>query len=481
LSAIDNRLGKSLTLHRKYTSMTWKNMISHQRFGIGTSSSPGYRSEFIRDYDRIIFMSAFRRLQDKTQVFPLPGNVFVHNRLTHSLEVASVGRSLGTAIGRDVIVPLLDKNDESSQTFYANDLSGVIASACLAHDVGNPAFGHSGEKAIAYYFDKNKESQIDQRSLQSYFSEAEWQDLIQFEGNANALRLLTRAFIGKLEGGQRLNYLTLASILKYPCESLAVNKDFSHRKKFGFFQSEKEVFHSIMSSFGFSVESDPFVSSRRHPFVLLVEAADDICYRIIDMEDAHRIKIISHEKITGLFLDLIEQLQGGTSSMARTKDVLSKIGDENEAISYLRTKCIGGLVEATTAVFEKNHENILNGTWNESLVGEVEKQCPALKDIQDISVKRIYNHPSVIEVELAGYNVMSEILNIFIPAILKNNPSNMEKKSLLLIPNQFNHSRQPKMYYEKVMGVLDFVSGMTDGYATELYRKIKGIDIASHR
>jgi dGTPase len=461
--------------------MTWEKIISYNRFGMTQSSLSGHRSEFIRDYDRIIFMSAFRRLQDKTQVFPLPGNVFVHNRLTHSLEVASVGRSLGTVVGRDIIVPKLHSEDSATQNFYLNDLSGVIASACLAHDVGNPAFGHSGEKAIAYFFEKNRSEEIEGISLKDYFTEPQWNDLISFEGNANALRHLTKAFIGKLDGGQRLTYLTLASILKYPCESMAVSKSETHRKKYGFFQSEKEVFTSICHEFGFPINKGPFIWSRRHPFVFLVEAADDICYRIIDMEDAHRIKILGKEEVSHFFLNLISELNPNPLSIKRTKEVLSKIGDANESIAYLRTKCIGELVEAAARVFSNNMDEILNGTWNGSLIGETEKFCPSLLEIQDISVNKIYNHHSVIEVELAGYNVMSEILQVFVPAILKKQRSNMEKKSLLLIPDQFNHSVEAGKAYEKVMGVLDFVSGMTDGYATELYRKMKGIEIASHR
>lgn len=460
--------------------MTWENMISYRRFGRVGSSSAGHRSEFIRDYDRIIFLSAFRRLQDKTQVFPLPGNVFVHNRLTHSLEVASVGRSLGTVIGSEVIVPLLREQGSSAKDFYENDLSGVIASACLAHDIGNPAFGHSGEKAIAWFFEKNHMEELEGRTLKSYFSEEEWGDLVAFEGNANALRHLTKAFIGRLEGGQRLTYLTLASILKYPCSSGAVQSDYIHRKKYGFFHSESEVFASICKEFGFEVNQKNGFYSRRHPFVYLVEAADDICYRIIDMEDAHRIHILSFEEISQLFLSLIGEMSTNKPSLDRTKDVFHKIQDRNESIAYLRTKCIGGLVEASAGVFRQYADQILGDAWNESLIGKVELQCPTLKKIQSVSIEKIYNHPSVIEVELAGYNVMSEILQVFVPAILKNKRSNMEKKSLLLIPAQFNLSQMDVSPYDKVMGVLDFVSGMTDGYATELYRKIKGIDIARH-
>lgn len=391
-----------------------------------------------------------------------------------------MGRSLGTVIGSEVIVPLLNERGSAAREFYENDLSGVIASACLAHDIGNPAFGHSGEKAIAWFFENNHQADLEGKSLKSYFTDAQWSDLVAFEGNANALRHLTKAFIGRLEGGQRLTYLTLASILKYPCSSESTDTKSIHRKKYGFFQSETDVFTSICAEFGFEVHQKNGIYSRRHPFVYLVEAADDICYRIIDMEDAHRIHILSFEEISQLFLSLIGELSTDKIALERTKDVFHKIQDRNESIAYLRTKCIGGLVEASAGVFREYGDKILGGEWNESLIGRVELKCPTLKKIQSISIEKIYNHPSVIEVELAGYNVMSEILKVFIPAILKTKRSNMEKKSLLLIPAQFNLSLLEASPYDKVMGVLDFVSGMTDGYATELYRKIKGIDIARH-
>jgi len=461
--------------------MTWENFVSYRRFGYDNVSYHEHRTEFIRDYDRIIFLSAFRRLQDKTQVFPLPGNVFVHNRLTHSLEVASVGRSLGTIIGKEIEKNYLKTKSDSIKSFYVNDLSAVIASACLAHDSGNPAFGHSGEKAIANFFQHHKNETINGGKMQNIFSHNEWEDLTNFEGNANALRLLTRKFKGKLEGGQRLTYLTLASILKYPCESLAVDKNYSHKKKYGFFQSEKEVFTQITEEFGFKKAEGAYLESRRHPFVYLVEAADDICYRIIDMEDAHRIGILATEEIIYHFLDLLKELYENEQKLIETKEVLQKITDKNEKVTYLRAKCISALVHQASNLFVSHVNEITEGTLNNSLLGILEKSCPSLEKINDVSISKIYNHHSVIEVELAGYNVMSEILKLFVVAILNYKRSNIEKKCLLLIPDQFNLSKDDVSEYNKVMGVLDFVSGMTDGYATELYRKIKGIDIASHR
>lgn len=453
----------------------WEACISHRRFGYQPSTTQPMRSEFMRDYDRIIFMSAFRRLQDKTQVFPLPGNVFVHNRLTHSLEVASVGRSLGLIVGNKIAEILTYEFSFGIPGFYKHELAGVIASACLAHDVGNPAFGHSGEKAISHFFESNADCIINGRSLQSHFSDREWLDLIHFEGNANALRLLTKQFQGRLPGGHTLMMLTLASILKYPCASHEIDKKHIRTKKYGYFQSDKAAFEAIIEEFSMKNADGTIM---RHPFVYLVEAADDICYRIIDMEDAHRIGILSREQIETHFIKLLVQLKIQTS---RTKEVLRRISDDNEAVSFLRAKCIHALVNTCADIFFENREKILNGSFNKSLMDVVEAKCKALKDIEKISVQKIYNHPSVIEVEMAGYNVMSEILSVFVKAMITENKNSFQKKTLLLIPDQYNLSASNTSPYEKTMGVLDFVSGMTDGYATEMYRRIKGIEIPAHK
>lgn len=453
----------------------WGDCISYRRFGYEPSGNTGIRSEFTRDYDRIIFLSAFRRLQNKTQVFPLPGNVFVHNRLTHSLEVASAGRSLGSIIGHELAEKFKIQFSDEQSAFYKYELAGVIASACLAHDVGNPAFGHSGEKAISHFFTSNAEISLNRETLINHFSENEWTDLTNFEGNANALRLLTKQFKGKLEGGQRLMYVTLASILKYPCASSEIDKNIFHRKKYGYFLSDKSAFDSIIHEFSGTNQNKHPV---RHPFVYLVEAADDICYRIIDMEDAHRIGILSRDMIETTFMALLTQLD---DNQHRTKDVLFKIEDNNEAISFLRAKCINALIGRTAEVFLQYSDEILSGQFNSTLMDEVEKACPYLTTINKISVEKIYNHHSVIEVELAGYNVMSEILSVFVQAVLCRQRTPLQKKCLHLIPNQYNLALDDTNYYEKTMGVLDFVSGMTDGYATELYRKMKGIEIPSHK
>lgn len=442
-------------------------LFTNQRTG-NHSAQAVSRTDFQRDFDRIIFSSAFRRLQNKTQVFPLPGSVFVHNRLTHSLEVSSVGRSLGSLAGEFISDNFSSDLHENSKQFYQHQLSNVIAAACLCHDVGNPAFGHSGEDAIASYFEKN-ESDLKQK-----FNEKEWADLINFEGNANGIRVLTNQQTGKDLGGTQLTFTTLASIAKYPCEAVAKKKGFINRKKFGFFQTEKDTFQEIAKSVGILEENSEPLIFKRHPFVWLVEAADDICYNIIDMEDAHRLGIVSTSDCENLFFDLIKSENPNTK---RVEDKLTLITNANERISYLRAKVINALINHSLHLFKTNFNDILNGNLNESLLDIYKSKNPSLQEIESFSIEKIYNHKAVIEIENAGYNVMYELLHHFIPSILKPKEAqkSYDKMALKLLPKQFVYDNGTD--YEKVMGVLDFVSGMTDNFATDLYRKIKGIDI----
>ena len=427
------------------------------------------RTDFQRDFDRIIFSSAFRRLQNKTQVFPLPGSVFVHNRLTHSLEVSSVGRSLGSLAGEFIVQNFENELTEDSKNFYLYNLNNVIAAACLCHDIGNPAFGHSGEDAIASFFEKNESE------LKPKFTEKEWADLVNFEGNANAIRILTHKQTGKDEGGTQLTYTTLASIAKYPCEAIAKKKGHVNRKKFGFFQSEKQTFLNIANATKMMVESEEPTVFKRHPFVWLVEAADDICYNIIDMEDAHRLGIISTADCENLFMDLIKSVN--EKDAKRSAEKLLLFSNKNERISYLRAKVINALINKSTELYQQHFSEILNGTLNKALLDIFKSESESFQEVERFSIEKIYGHRSVVEIENAGYNVMYELLNHFIPPIIKEKSERkgFEKKALQLIPSQFIY--EDGTVYEKVLGVLDFVSGMTDNFATDLYRKIKGIDI----
>ncbi|TKC09633.1 deoxyguanosinetriphosphate triphosphohydrolase [Pedobacter frigoris] len=445
--------------------MNWEKLLSSKRWGnedrfIGNQKEA--RSEFQRDYDRIIFSSPFRRLQNKTQVFPLPGSVFVHNRLTHSLEVASVGRSLG-AIFYNKMRALDADIDESCPLLC--EIGNIVASACLAHDLGNPAFGHSGESAISYYFTNG-----DGKAYQKQVSDAQWEDLIHFEGNANALRILTHPFAGKGTGGFALTYATLAAIAKYPCSSQAGhNKQNIFTKKYGFFQSEESGFVKIASEMGLIKVQDSPLTYKRHPLVYLVEAADDICYNIIDLEDAHRLKILTYKEVETLLLPLCND----DNMMAR----LSDIEDDDAKITLMRAKSISTLIGQCSNVFYNEQESILSGNFNKSLMDQIDEPfLSVMKEIERISIQKIYNYSSVVQIEVAGYKVMGGLLEEFIPAYLHND-SKYHKKLVELIPKQF--LTNDKDVYTRIQCVLDFVSGMTDIYAVELFRKIKGISFPS--
>jgi dGTPase len=447
--------------------MNLNQIFTNQRTG-NNPQTKASRTDFQRDFDSIIFSSAFRRLQNKTQVFPLPGSVFVHNRLTHSLEVSSVGRSLGSVMGEFIHDQFNSDLTEDAKSFYLHNLGNVIAAACLCHDVGNPAFGHSGEDAIASYFEKNE------KDLKPKFNEKEWADLVNFEGNANAIRVLAHQQQGKDAGGTQLTFATLASIAKYPCEAIAKQKGIIHRKKFGFFQNEKEIFLEIAKGTNLISESEEPHIFKRHPFVWLVEAADDICYNIIDMEDAHRLGIVSTSDCENLFFELVKS---ETDDIKRVKDKLASIGNDNERISYLRAKVINALINKSIETYKLNFEKILEGNLDKALLDIYKSENDSLKEIEKFSIAKIYNHKAVVEIENAGYNVMYELLNHFIPSILKSKDErkSYDKMALKLLPQQFVY--EDGTDYEKVLGVIDFVSGMTDNYATDLYRKIKGIDI----
>ncbi len=446
--------------------MNWKQLISAKRWGYESRANNDQfdaRSEFQRDYDRLIFSSPFRRLQNKTQVFPLPGAVFVHNRLTHSLEVASVGRSLGRLF-YNMLKQENPNIDEEAP--FLQEVGNIVSAACLSHDLGNPAFGHSGEAAISTFFTEGKG-----QKYKEMVSKEQWEDLIHFEGNANALRILTHAYNGKDPKGFALTYTSLASIVKYPC--LAIDghvKGSHHRKKYGFFDSEKASFEKIALELG--LERDPSNPNGylRHPLVYLVEAADDICYNIIDLEDAHHLKILSYKEVEELLLPLC----AGEDLRER----LDSLADTASRVSLLRAKAINTLIWACAKVFVENQEQFLKGTFEKPLMDALDPEIVQhMKVISKISVARIYNAPTVVQIEIAGFKVMNALLEEFVPAYLKSNKSMFDRKLVAMIPEQFHTDKDDT--YSKIRAVLDFVSGMTDVYAVELYRKIQGISIAS--
>ena len=438
--------------------MNWQQLLSSKRFGMEEYHDDKHhdRTDFQRDYDRLIFSSPFRRLQNKTQVFPLPGSVFVHNRLTHSIEVSCVGRSLGVIIGKE----LRKKYPDSPADF--EEISSIVAAGCLAHDLGNPPFGHSGERAITSYFTDG-----DGRALEAKIKEegGRWEDFTHFEGNANSIRMLIHQFNGRRRGGFAMTYSMLASIAKYPYSSVANNKG-----KFGFFQSEESAFKKIADSLGMRCVNESPLQYSRHPLVYLVEAADDICYKVMDIEDAHKLGLLSTELTISLFMNFFPEDR--QNRMKRTMQVVS---DTNEQIAYLRSSVIGLLVDECSRVFIENEEAILAGEFNGSLIKHI-SELPNLanKEATDISIKKIYKTKDVVDIELAGHRIIGFLLDTFISAI-QNPDAGYSKLILTRIPEQF--ATNSDLTYNKIMSVLDFVSGMTDVYALDLYRKITGMSL----
>jgi len=462
--------------------MNWASLYTTQRTGDKELKSTGrdlVRNSFLRDYDRIIFSSAFRRLQNKTQVFPLPGAIFVHNRLTHSLEVASVGRSLGKAVGEQIAAKHSGHGDEFTE-FYRHELSSVIASACLAHDIGNPPFGHSGEDAIRAFFNS---IEGDTRSIiHDALSDNQRKDFEHFEGNSNALRVLTNSFNEPEPGGYKLTYTTLASLVKYPCASVEGFRKTGliATKKSGFFDSEAGTWLQIASALQIPKKNGYQQVFARHPFVYLTEAADDICYRVIDLEDAHRLHIISLETFSDMFLPFFEREQD-YNSRAYIEKKLANINDDNQKVQYIRARWIGLMIEKLSGLFIAHEEELLNGTLEKDLL----KCLPAadyelIERINKFSVAHVYNYKAVVEIEIAGYNVIGGLLKEFVHAVLHPNLSK-SAKIIKLVSAQFPVTGDRKNVYHDIQSLVDFIAGMTDLYAIDIYRKITGITIPEIR
>ncbi len=422
-----------------------------------TSSRPEDRTQFQRDYDRIIFSSPFRRMQNKTQVFPLPEHIFVHNRLTHSLEVASVGRSLGNLLAEKVAV-------EFPENPLVPEIGTIVSAACLAHDLGNPPFGHSGESAISNFFQNGAG-----KEFQGLLTPAEWSDFVRFDGNANALRILTHQFNGKRPGGFALTYPILASIVKYPFESLLAT-----RQKFGFFQSEKDDYRKMATELQIPEKIEGQLSFQRYPLVYLVEAADDICYQIMDLEDACKLGILSYERVKELFINFYDSAED-KNVLKSIEETLNRVTDRNEQISFLRAGVIGKLIHESTRIFEDNYEAILSGSFSKSLIGSLQtSQGEAMKQVKEISFSEVYSHRTVVEIEIAGFKIIGTLLEEFVGAVV-HSENKYNRKILSLLPEQYRP--QSDILYHKIQSAVDFISGMTDVFALDLYRKIKGISL----
>jgi dGTPase len=443
--------------------MNWEQLLSLKRFG---DTQKRYRKDqdetrlgFEVDYDRIIFSDNFRSLQDKTQVVPLSKTDFVHTRLTHSLEVSVVARSLGRIVGKQ----LIEKYPELKEKGYqANDFGAIVAAAALAHDIGNPPFGHSGEKAIGEYFKTGNGEQF-----KNQLTDKQWQDLIDFEGNANGFKILTESREG-VEGGLRLSYATLGAFMKYPKESLP-KKPTNHivDKKYGVFQSEVDAFKDVAQELGLlKLRDDEHMAFNRHPLAYLVEAADDICYTIIDFEDGINLGLIEEEYALEYLINLVRD----TINSKKYHQLKTK----KDRLSYLRALAIGNLINEAANIFLQNESNILNGEFQNSLLDKCKYEAQ-INDILKISVEKIYRSKEVIEKEVAGYKILSDLLDVFITAInnsYNNKTSNYDKLILLLLPE--NYLLTKDTLYDRIFSICSFISTMSDSYAKLLHKKING-------
>lgn len=443
--------------------MNWEQLLSLKRYGDANKRLRKDQDEtrlgFEVDYDRIIFSDSFRSLQDKTQVVPLSKTDFVHTRLTHSLEVSVVARSLGRIVGKQLIEKYPELKEKGYQT---NDFGAIAAAAALAHDIGNPPFGHSGEKAIGEYFKSGKGQQY-----KNQLTAKQWQDLIDFEGNANGFKILTEDREGA-EGGLRLSYATLGAFMKYPKESLP-KKPTNHivDKKYGVFQSEIEDFKDVAKELGLTkLRDDEHMAYNRHPLTFLVEAADDICYTIIDFEDGINLGLIDESYALEYLINLVRD--------TINSEKYHQLKTKKDRLSYLRALAIGNLINEAANVFIKNEEEILKGKFQISLLDKCKYEAQ-INDIIKISIEKIYRSKEVIEKEVAGYKILSDLLDVFIIAInnsYNNNTSNYDKLIMKILPENFHYNKET--LYDRIFSICSFISTISDGYATLLHKKIKG-------
>lgn len=443
--------------------MNWEQLLSLKRYGDKNKRTRASQDEtrlgFDVDFDRIIFSSAFRSLQDKTQVIPLSDTDFVHTRLTHSLEVSVVGRTLGRRVGK----VLLERYPNlAAQGYTFNDFGAIVAAAAVTHDIGNPPFGHSGEKAIGEYFKTGNGLQY-----KAQLNDKEYQDLIDFEGNANGFKILTESREGML-GGLRLSYATLGAFLKYPKESLP-KKPTKHivDKKYGFFQSERDAFLEIIQELGMQQKSTTKdISYFRHPLAYLVEAADDICYTIIDFEDGINLGLIEEEFALEYMIKLVKDNIDTKKyySLQHTKD----------RVSYLRALAIGVLINEAVSIFLANETAILEGTFETSLLEKCAYEAQ-INDIIKLSVSNIYQSKEVVEKEIAGYRIIAYLLDVFITALnndFEGKGNNFDALVLRILPKEFQIEKTN--LYDRIMQICSYISGMSDGYAIKMHKKLTG-------
>ena len=440
--------------------MRWQKLLTRKRLGKDKSeeNTEKTRTCFQQDYDRLVFSSPFRRLKDKTQVFPLSKHDYVRTRLIHSLEVSCVGRTLGNLVGRRII----ERHKTELQDFDASDFGDIVSAACLAHDLGNPPFGHAGEGAIAKAFKSWDEGN------KTDLTDAQREDLNEFEGNAQGFRLLTRLEMLPKPGGMQLTCPTLAAFTKYPRESYIPDDKLNKHKgrksiaKYGFFQSEKDLFYQVAKTVGLIRRDDDFAWWARHPLSFLVEAADDICYHIIDLEDGYRVNYVSYENTRNLL-----------NQIAQIPNPDENINSDGEKIKRLRAKAINKLVREITDLFVDKENDLLTGTFDTDLIS-LSRYSSSLEEIKKQTKEKVFRNPEIVKVEIAGYEVIDYLFSKFASSFLNDNNKCNHYETILPIKYR---PIQGDSLYSNIMRITDYISGMTDTYATELFQQLRGISL----
>ena len=445
--------------------MEWARLLSRRRLGQGEASEgEAARTPFQRDHDRLQFSGAVRCLVDKTQVFPMPDDDHVHSRLTHSLEAAAVGRSLGNLVGYDRVRadPAL-----GAAGLEARDVGDVVASACLAHDIGNPPFGHAGEEAIARWF-RERRGRMGELVPGFALDEALWAEFESFEGNAQGFRLLVADRDGT-GGGMRLTCATLAAFSKYPCVLLNDNQQRPYRKH-GVFRHERPALEEVAAATGLQPRGDGAFS--RHPLAYLVEAADDICYSVVDVEDGYRLGYLSFAETREALLPLASRNPAGRLGR--------HLGLETRAppayVAVLRAYAINALMLGAHEVFGRVHDRLLAGEPVPPLLEQVELRSE-LQQLKGLGFARCYRAPEVVAVELTGFNVLAGLLDVLVPAVLDRRPSRYLDKVRQAFPQLAEHDDA----YEGLLHATDLVSSMTDGRALSIYRRVLGMELPGGR
>lgn len=453
--------------------MNWNQLLCADRLGNRSAKHEEGRSPFHSDHDKIIFSGAFRRLARKTQVHPLATNDHIHNRMTHSLEVACVGRTLGIRVAQ----ALKDKGD-LPPLILPTDIGDIVQATCLAHDIGNPPFGHTGEDAIRNWFQKEGAEFLQD------LSPAEQDDIRVFEGNAQGLRVLTTSEYHQYHDGMRLTYATLASSIKYPwTSSPTVLGQRPKNAKYGIFQSELNYFHEIAQKTGLIERGSNWYC--RHPLVYLMEAADDFCYGIIDLEDGLEMGILNWNEIYALLHPVIAD----SGQLADLERLLKKVNDGRKP-ALVRGKVIDAFINSGAAAFIKHQDAFLRGEVEGDLISLCDPRVrDAVQAAKDLAKQKIFNHSRRVELEIGAYTVIGTLLSTICSAVYASlgDHSQMTYKDnrvmALIGENNFhpNVSRREKNYkYLALMAVIDYISGMTDNYATNLAKQFNGMGYSQY-